>query len=201
MRMNYIQVELEKSLLDPALGSTLTGFRFFWGMVVSGFDHRYHCLRCLVGRRVKELTPEWQTGPEGRVSVLIPDGAYLYLCGVARQRRLSLNFHMVLKPGDETISLPTHNAYVVRAYNAQRVPIPSERAARVPHLSQLSIRRGLPRRLPHFERRHGIQHIVHDLERSTGGVDRERELEAHSPLVIRPGQFLVLLDGVHNPIK
>jgi hypothetical protein len=133
--MNYIQVELEKSLLDPALGSTLTGFRFFWGMVVSGFDHRYHCLRCLVGRRVKELTPEWQTGPEGRVSVLIPDGAYLYLCGVARQRRLSLNFHMVLKPGDETISLPTHNAYVVRAYNAQRVPIPSERAAeRYPHL-------------------------------------------------------------------
>lgn len=110
---------------------TLRDFRWFWGKVVHRFNPKQHCARCLVGPWVSELSPKWLAGEAGRVTVQVPDGSFLYVCGVASPYVWDNNFHLALRPveGARPISAPTYNGGIVHATGAEEVGIPSEPAA------------------------------------------------------------------------
>jgi hypothetical protein len=111
-------------------GGAFTGFRWFWAKVVRGFQPAQHCAKCLVGSWVPNMGPTWLQGEDGRVTVQVPEGAFLYVCGVANPYCWSKNFHMALTPsaGTDTISHTYNNASVL-ATNAAELPIPAEPAA------------------------------------------------------------------------
>lgn len=77
-------------------------YRHLWAMVVTGFDDREHCLKCLKGTRVKEVTVMARGGSDF-VEVDVPEGAFLYLCGVVYPFDWSSNFHLVLRRAPEVV--------------------------------------------------------------------------------------------------
>ena len=126
MSTSRITYTLEPS--TPA-DSHLTGFRWFWAMVVRGFNPEQHCMKCLIGRRVAPMRHRWATGEAGRVTVELAEGELLYICGVSEGYVWADNFHLALKPSDGSVSAPTYNGALVRVEGAEALSIPTEPAA------------------------------------------------------------------------
>jgi hypothetical protein len=112
-------------------GSPFKGFRYFWAKVVRGFQPKQHCAKCLVGAWVPDMGPNWLQGERGRIKVQVPEGAFLYVCGVSSPYRWENNFHMALKPGElgHEITSTTYNGARVTAVGGIELPRPAEPAA------------------------------------------------------------------------
>lgn len=83
-------------------------YRHLWCMIVEGFDDREHCLKCLKGRRVAEVTTT-KNGGSDLVTVEAPEGAYVYVCGVVYPFDWDSNFHLTLKATGDSEGLIVEN--------------------------------------------------------------------------------------------
>jgi hypothetical protein len=82
-------------------GRQVSGWRFLWLKYVSGFDHRQHCARCLVGPYSKRVTRTMRLN-ERFVLDEHPEPEYFYLCGVAERGGWSANLHLAFVKGQPT---------------------------------------------------------------------------------------------------
>ena len=78
-----------------------SAYKYFWAKIVHGANLNQHCARGLLGSYVKSL------GPDSRSTVIyvdVPDGSFLYVCGVARgynanrPHTYAKNFHLAVQP-------------------------------------------------------------------------------------------------------
>jgi hypothetical protein len=103
----------------------LEGFRHFWGMYVTGFDHTQHCIKCLRGKRSAIVTPKVKVGQSFMMSEAKAFD-YLYLCGVETDFTWARNFHMALRPRPgATAIVETWNGFKVTVRDAELLQIPA----------------------------------------------------------------------------
>lgn len=72
-------------------GQSLSGFSFFWGKRVLGFNPNRHCAESLLGDWLRFTRPTMMPGEHE-----MPEGDLFYLCGVATAG-YSGNFHMPIR--------------------------------------------------------------------------------------------------------
>lgn len=110
----------------PEVPGRIEGFRFFWAYTVTGFKPEKHCQPCFRGR----LSPDMNSTNAGTGSFEfnLPDGALLYICGVAAgpvRLRGERNFHLPLAFQEGASgSAHTFNGYQFAFTNAVRIPMP-----------------------------------------------------------------------------
>ena len=115
------------SVHSPHAPGPITGFRYLWAFTVTGYRPEKHCQPGLRGRRA----PDFHTGnaATGDYAFTIPEGAFLYVCGVASGPKHLLgqrNFHLPLRPDPDGAGTTTsYNGYVFTWYGATRIAIPA----------------------------------------------------------------------------
>ncbi len=110
----------------PEQPGRITGFRFFWAYTVTGFKPDKHCQPCFRGRLSPELNST--NAATGAFEFAVPDGALIYICGVAAgpvKLRGGRNFHLPLEyRAGASGTAHTFNGYEFAFTNAVRVPMP-----------------------------------------------------------------------------
>lgn len=88
-------------------------WRYLWARHVIGFQSSIHCARCLKGEYIKPIgkhmpANEW-------IDIDLPDGEWLYLCGVASHRCWADNLHLAcrISAGDQASVLTHHGDKIV----------------------------------------------------------------------------------------
>lgn len=104
----------------------MPGFTHFWGKWVTGFNQRFHCMKCLRGPRVSQIKPGMRPGvyelkPPENLAV-----DYLYICGVAEPGCYVNNFHMAVNliDGVDWVKADTWNGFRVWLGGCTPVAIP-----------------------------------------------------------------------------
>ena len=126
--------EITVTITDDLERRKLQGFRHFWGMDVTGFNPKSHCLPCLIGER--QWAIKWDM-PVNQTKTLNVVGV-LYLCGVAYPWDYNSNFHMPLEPTgnpEDVVTMETYRGQCVTVTGVRLLPIDPEPAARIPGTS------------------------------------------------------------------
>lgn len=102
-------------------------FLYFWGYIVRGFDPRFHCQKCFIGRKIRGVSPRMKPGEV--IDVRVREMELVYLCGVCHSYALEFNFHM---PGRAVAGAHatrvTPGGVVVEAHNFEPLTIDPEPA-------------------------------------------------------------------------
>jgi len=86
----FVKLEANK----PAL----TGFRYFWGKTVNGFDETVHCAKCLIGDYSKQIARNMLANTE--LEIKLNEGQLFYICGVSEPYKWANNAHIALRQKD-----------------------------------------------------------------------------------------------------
>lgn len=116
--------------VEIAVDGGLAGeFRHFWCMIVRGFDPTKHCLPCLVGTRVKAVSPMMFDNGNASVSFNCRPSDFVYICGVSHSWEHKKNFHLVGSPAvDQSATSKTFRGVGVEIRGASRIEINAEPA-------------------------------------------------------------------------
>ncbi len=109
-------------LSDNRGRARLHGFRFFWGTYVEAFDSTQHCLKCLKGKRDRNIRPDM---PVGGFDLVEATGPYFYVCGVEIGFTYERNFHLAVRVDPKsTARAETFNGFTVTVEGGERLEIP-----------------------------------------------------------------------------
>lgn len=106
---------------------------YFWSKTVTGFSPKVHCARCLKGSYMEELGLDSKLNEPFPIQDL-PEGSFLYLCGVAKPYKWSNNFHLAMRvKAGSTIQRETFRGTRILVTNAEELTIEDKQArARFP---------------------------------------------------------------------
>jgi hypothetical protein len=109
----------------------LSGFMYFWGKHITGFDNMKHCSRCLQGSYEKSIAKDI---PLNRCFDIPFNGKAFYICGVAKPYNWANNFHAALIPGNDTVVKKTYNGITVVIEGAKEFKFNGDNASvKYPH--------------------------------------------------------------------
>jgi hypothetical protein len=114
----------------------LTGFRYFWGKTVTGFDNKVHCAKCLLGEYDEQVKADMPANTD--IEIPLDEGAVFYLCGVAIPYKWANNAHLALKvKAGATAELPLYTGDKISVEGAEKIPFDGKKALdRYSHLSK-----------------------------------------------------------------
>ena len=105
----------------------LTGFgTSFWGRYVRGFDARFHCQPCLIGRPEKRIHRGMRTAERVLLDArAVATHPYFYVCGVTFPQGWEDNFHLACRwESGRSASKKTFNGFEVTVAGAIELEIP-----------------------------------------------------------------------------